>query len=321
MKSAKSKINEMITQKMIDRIRETGTLPWHQPWQSNAQRPRSLITGKPYRGVNAFMLHMYGYESPFWLTLKQVNERGGHIRKGEHSCPVVFFKIIEPKETDADQKKFILLRYYRVFNVAQCDGLKSKRLDEPSEPITGELPDAASVIEDMPGCPEIRYGYRQAAYSPPLDRVKMPERAQFLSGEAFYATLFHELAHSTGHPSRLNRKSLMTAAEFGSELYSQEELVAEMTAGFLCGHCGFLSKTEEESAAYLSHWLKALEANPEMLVKAGCQAQKAYDYITNAETAYQQTASAAVETVNETTEGWRIPLNQGEHHDNYPDAA
>ncbi len=133
----------------------------------------------------------------------------------------------------------------------------------------------------------------------------MPARKSFDSEDSFFATLAHELSHATGHPSRLNRKSLMDTKGFGTESYSQEELTAEMCAGFLCGHCGILAKVEENSAAYLKHWIEKLEADPSLLLKAGSQAQKAFDYIIgepvpkNPETVKtQQPAGAVVAPVN-----------------------
>ena len=116
---------------------------------------------------------------------------------------------------------------------------------------------------------------------PMQDVVRMPAKDTFKSSESLYSVLFHELAHSTGHETRLNRLAVGKATVFGSEEYSKEELVAEMGAAFLCGHCGILNGTETNSAAYLQSWLNALKADPSMLVKAGSQAQKAFDYITN----------------------------------------
>lgn len=283
MKTKRKDINKMITERLIERIQVSGTLPWKQPWSSQSLMPRNLISKKHYRGVNAFLLYAMGYESPHWLTMHQVNALGGKVRKGEHSTPVVFWKFFEPEDDDSGEqpkKRYAMLRYYRVFNSAQCQGLRTKRvLLSASE----SLPDrsrAAEVIRDMPDSPEIKYGHRRASYNRISDEVKVPLKRSFHSEDEFYATLFHELAHSTGHISRLNRKSLMGSAGFGSEPYSQEELVAEMTAGFLCGHCGIFNSVEDNSAAYLQHWINKLQAEPSMLLKAGSQAQKAFDCIT-----------------------------------------
>ncbi len=277
-------INKMITDRLIERIRSSGTLPWKKPWSSPEFVPTNLISKKPYRGVNAFLLHAMGYESPYWLTMNQVNGLGGKVRKGEHATPVVFWKFFDAeddKETENDpaKKRYAMLRYYRVFNAVQCDGLKVQNVPLNAELSPSDRSRAFEVIRDMPNPPTILYGYRQACYSRSADRVCMPHKSSFDSMDQFFSCLFHECSHATGHTSRLNRKSLMESKGFGSEPYSQEELVAEMTAGFLCGHCGILATVESNTAAYLKHWIEKLEADPSLLLKAGSQAQKAFDYI------------------------------------------
>lgn len=283
MKNGRNKINEMITQKMIDRISATGSLPWRKPWVSQDARPQNLISRKPYRGVNAFLLHMMGYAQPYFLTIKQANQLGARIRKGEKAMPVIFWKFIEPDEQsdDPEKKGYAMLRYYQVFNVAQCDGLPEGKIPKIEKPDREVCPiaEAERLIEDMPTSPRIEYDRSYAAYSPMADTVYMPTPDMFLGDEAFYSTLFHELTHSTGHKSRLARKGVTDLNRFGSHEYSKEELVAEMGAAFLCGHCGILPQVEDNSAAYLNGWLERLKADPSMLVTAGQQAQKAYDYI------------------------------------------
>jgi antirestriction protein ArdC len=282
-------INQMITDRLIERIKESGTLPWKKPWSTPNLMPRNLVSKKNYRGINAFLLYAMGYDSPYWLTMHQVNALGGKVRKGEHATPVVFWKFFEPEEDqelkdDQPKKRYAMLRYYRVFNAIQCEGLKvdSGALSSPFD--TQDHSTAAQVVRDIPDAPEIKYGFKRASYNRATDQVHMPAQIRFHSANEFYATLFHELAHSTGHPCRLNRKSLMESKGFGSDPYCHEELVAEMTAGFLCGHCGILNKVEANSTAYLKHWIEKLQAEPSLLLKAGSQAQKAFDYITNART-------------------------------------
>ena len=284
MKTSRKDINQMITDRIIERIKSTGLLPWKKPWKSPNEVPRSLITHKPYRGVNAFLLHAMGYASPCWLTMNQVNAMGGKVRKGEHACPVVFWKFFDEVADTADSpepnKRYALLRYYSVFNTEQCEGLPKDKL-----PVIGvvapfcHLEEAERLVNEMPDRPDIRHDSRRASYSPQGDLVRVPPRHLFTHAAGYYEALFHELTHSTGHSKRLNRKGLMEMQSFGSDAYSQEELVAEMGSAFLCGHCGILKKTEENSAAYLKHWLEQLKADPSLLVRAGSQAQKAYDYI------------------------------------------
>ncbi|VGO18800.1 ArdC family protein [Pontiella sulfatireligans] len=282
MSNGFKKINEMITQRMIDRINETGELPWKKPWASVSLMPRNLISKKPYRGVNVFLLHSLGYASPFFLSFKQVTELGGWVRKGERATPVVFFKFIEADEKeDPDAKSHCVLRYYRVFNTAQCDGLDGK-VPEVVVPKRSEhepLEIAERLLADMPDKPDINYARTLASYSPSMDTVSMPPKEWFASEHEFWAAMWHELSHSTGHQSRVGRKAIMEPHGFGSHEYSQEELVSEMSAAFLCGYCGILMSTEKNQAAYLKGWLARLKADQSLLIKAGCQAQRAFDYI------------------------------------------
>ena len=291
MKTSRKDINEMITQRLIERISKTGELPWKKPWSSPGLVPRNLLSGKPYRGANTFLLHAMGYASPCWLTMRQANALGGKIRKGEHACPVVFWKFIgdedndTPNETTAgttERKRYALLRYYSVFNVTQCEGLPEERVVIPAtetktfDPVS----EAERLVREMPDPPQIRYDSRRASYNPQRDLVRMPPREHFSSAGGFYDALFHELTHATGHEKRLNRKGVTQSTAFGSDPYSAEELVAEMGSAFLLGDCGLLKETEQNNAAYLKHWIERLKADPGMLVKAGSQAQKAYDWIT-----------------------------------------
>ena len=251
------KINEMITNRLIERMESMGSLPWKKPWSCESMVPRNLITKKPYRGVNVFLLHALGYESPYFLSMKQVNTMGGHVRKGEKSCPVIFWHFVEATtQEDPDAKGYALLRYYRVFNVTQCDGLDGK-VPEIGTPTRQHEPLAVAeeVVKAMPNPPTINHGCAWASYRPSQDRVLMPAPERFTTAEAYYSALFHELSHATGHVTRCARKAIMDPKGFGSHAYSQEELVAEMTAAFLCGWCGILLTTEENQVAYLNGWL------------------------------------------------------------------
>ena len=255
-----------------------GTVPWQKPWKSRTGLPRNLVSSKPYRGINVFLLLAMSYESPFWLTFRQALQLGGTVRKGEKSCPVVFWKetTIEDKESGEPQK-IPLLRYYHVFNVAQCDGLKT-RTGPVTEPVNGILkPD--EIVAHMPQRPEIKHGMIRAFYSPREDCVGLPVRERFERAEGYYATLFHELIHATGHESRLNRVTLTEKAGFGSNPYCKEELIAEMGAAFLCGQAEISERTIDNSAAYLNGWLEQLRNDKTLIVQAAAQAQKAADFI------------------------------------------
>lgn len=270
-------IYDQVTQRIIALL-EKGTIPWRKPWTVQTGLPRNFITKKPYRGINTFLLHAMQYESPFWLTYRQAMELGGHVRKGEKSCPVVFWKQLELEDKETgDKEKIPLLRFYYVFNAAQCEGLKN------APATTGEIPASRpeEIIAAMPQRPEIKHGMALACYSPSADAVSMPDRARFKKDAGYFATLFHELIHSTGHPSRLNRSTLTESAGFGSNPYCKEELVAEMGAAFLCGLAGIGETVLENSAAYVQNWLEQLQNDRKLIVQAAAQAQKATDFILN----------------------------------------
>lgn len=270
-------IYDQVTQRIIALL-EKGTIPWRKPWTVQTGLPRNLITKKPYRGINTFLLHSMKYESPFWLTYRQAMELGGYVRKGEKSCPVVFWKRLELEDEDTgEREKIPMLRFYYVFNAAQCEGLKNAPTPTLEAPAT--KPD--EIIAAMPQRPEIKHGMTLACYSPSADTVSMPDRARFNKDAGYFATLFHELIHSTGHPSRLNRSTLAESAGFGSNPYCKEELVAEMGAAFLCGLAGIGETVLENSAAYVQNWLERLQNDRKLIVQAAAQAQKATDFILN----------------------------------------
>lgn len=281
-----SKVYEVVTQRLIEAL-EQGTVPWRQPWK-RTDMPRNLVTKQAYRGSNVFALLFQGYRSPFWCTYKQALALGGHVKKGEKGTPIVFWRwISEKKQADGTVEKLERaipsVRYYTVFNVEQCEGLTVPvAADAPKgfDPVAA----AEQLVAGMPQRPAIVHGGDVASYAPAADIVSMPARESFYAAAGYYGTLFHELTHSTAHASRLGRKaSLKEWTAFGSPAYSQEELVAEMGASFLLASCDMVNEeTVQHSAAYLQNWLKALRADPSMLLFAGAQAQKAADYITGA---------------------------------------
>ena len=271
-----SKSYDRITERIVSLL-TAGTVPWHKPWHIKTGLPRNLITQRPYRGINVFLLMAMNYESPNWLTLRQANAMGGQIKPGEKSCPVVFWKPmkVEDKETK-EEKKIPFLRLYHVFNVSQCTGLKNVPPPDESAFIQ-TLP--AELVANMPQRPVIKHGMTMAAYSPASDVVSMPEPVRFQSEDHYYATLFHELVHSTGHEKRLKRASIMERNGYDSDPYAKEELIAEMGSAFLCGHAGIVDRTINSSAAYLEGWLKQFQQDKTLIVQAAAQAQRAADFI------------------------------------------
>ena len=283
-------IYAMVTDKIINLL-ENGVVPWRRPWTS-AGMPRNLVSKKPYRGVNVFLLSASKYISPFWLTMRQANELGGHIRKGEESTAVVFWKIEDAKRgtDDLDTEKSseknrrrFLLRFYRVWNLEQCE-LPQAVLDKLPKMETHEhdpIEAAERIIAAMPNPPEIQHAGSKAFYSPITDRITLPPRELFASAEEYYATALHETVHSSGSQKRLAREGICEAAPFGSAVYSKEELCAEMGAAFLCAEARISAAVIENQAAYVAGWLKKLRDDRKLLIHAAAQAQRAADFILN----------------------------------------
>jgi len=213
--------------------------------------------------------------------------RTGHVRKGERGTPVCFWKWIDRTEDEASgdepedehsEQRIPLLRYYVVFNAQQCRGI-DRRLPPPRTTTVEPIATAEAIVAEMPSPPRLQHRSMQAAYHPALDLVTIPALEDFEDAEAYHSTLFHELAHSTGHPSRLNRPTITDACPFGTTNYSKEELTAEMAAAFLCGHAGIENRTIDSSTAYIANWYGRLQQDPKLLVHSAAAAQKAADYV------------------------------------------
>lgn len=281
---------DTITARIMEQL-EQGTIPWQQPWNSVAGMPRNLLSQKAYRGINVWLLASAGYSSPYWLTFRQAQEIGGYVRKGEHGSPVVFWKWLERseesqdgEETDSTTRRVPLARLYTVFNVQQCD------LPERLQPFLTidnalgadsyrQIEACEQIVAQMPLQPAIQHGEARAYYRPVTDTVNMPTHSLFPKAEHYYSVLFHELTHSTGHASRLDRATLRDLLAFGDTNYSREELCAEMGAAYLCGVAGIANETVNNSAAYIHGWLGRLRSDKKVLVQAAAQAQKAADFI------------------------------------------
>jgi len=278
---------QVITDRIIEML-ERGVIPWRRTW-SKVSDPKNLNSGKEYRGINTFMLSAagaaFGYTSPYWITFRQAKERGGNIRRGEKGMPIIFYKLLEveredepqPNE-DEDSHKIPMIRYSTVFNVEQCDGI-----DYPTPEIVNldfnPIEACEEVVQSMPRPPTIKHGGTRAAYSSAQDCIMMPQQNLFETAEEYYCTLFHELVHSTGHDSRLNRDEIQKPSKYGSSAYAKEELVAEMGSAFLCSKAGIDSQVIENSAAYINSWTNRLKQDSKLLIGAASQAQKAADYI------------------------------------------
>ena len=287
---AEKSVYEIVTERIIEKLAE-GTVPWHKPW-SGGGCPKNLVSGKAYRGVNVLLLGSQDFTSPYWVTFKQAKQLGGTVRKGERSTPCIFWKFLardteNPVTGETESKQIPLVRYYSVFNIEQTDGIRHARLEaqaeepEPFNPIEA----AEAIVASYPDAPSISQDGRGSAfYRPATDSIHMPKPETFDSEASYYATLFHEMSHSTGHESRLNRPGVTDPIRHGSHNYSREELVAEMGSAFLLAQAGIDSDSlTDNSASYIQSWLKALRADPKLVVLAGAQAQKAVDHITGRE--------------------------------------
>jgi antirestriction protein ArdC len=295
-------VYQIVTSRILELL-ERGTVPWRAGWTaSGAGEPRSAITGKAYRGINSFLLAVAaqagGYRNDSWMTFRQAKELGGSIRKGEKGSLCIFWRILDGASTGSaddgattdataedetaprNARRRFVLRYYTVFNVEQCDGLPARFSAASAAAPTRQILPCERIISGFPRGPRIEHGFNSASYSVADDRIAMPAFAAFRAPEEYYATLFHEATHSTGHPDRLGRFSATDApAPFGSPDYSREELVAEMGSALLCARAGISCATIENQAAYIAGWLKTLQADSKAVVIAAAQAQRAVDHI------------------------------------------
>jgi antirestriction protein ArdC len=289
-------------QEVTDRIvaaLEQGVAPWIQPWAAGTGFPRNGRTGRPYHGLNVLLLWLTaqerGYTSQEWFTFNQAMQACGYrregrrwtwagtgpeparagVRKGERGTVVTFWKILPRRDeqgTDGGNRRGIpLLRHFVVFNRAQVDGLPPSRFEAPRhdwEPI-----EEAEAFVRGTGA-RVIVGGSVAGYSLGADAIGMPALADFAEVGAYYATLLHELAHWTGHPSRLDRD---LSGAFGSPSYAREELVAEMGGAFLCVALGIRGQLQHPE--YIAFWLNVLREDKRAIFHAASQARQVAEYL------------------------------------------
>ena len=277
-----------VYQEVTDRIvaaLESGTVPWRKPWTSGTSEHHNPVSKTVYRGINPFLLDLTaqaaGYGDPRWITFNQARAKGGCVRKGEKGTLVIFWKMLRKQDDETGELRTIpLLRHYRVFNIAQVDGIEWPKLERRT---FNPVECAEQIIREMQHAPVIQHGGPSAYYHPVLDTVQLPVREAFEDESAYYHTAFHELAHSTGHKTRLNRVEVTRArVAFGDGDYALEELVAELGAAMVAGRAGIEPRTNQ-NAAYIASWLKALRNDHKMIVTAAGRAQRAADYICDTE--------------------------------------
>jgi antirestriction protein ArdC len=263
---------------------EAGAGDWHMPWHhagSSIARPANVTSGKPYRGVNTLALWIAaqarGYASGTWGTYRQWQALGAQVRKGERSTAIIFWKQIGSAEDDqdvedADNRPRFVGRGYSVFNRCQVDGYESPAVD--ALPETERIPRAEAFLAAL--CIPTTLDADAAYYRLDLDRIFMPSFGSFEDAIAFIGTFAHEAAHATGAKHRLDRD---LTSRFSHQARAIEELVAELTAGYVLADLGLAHHPRPDHAAYIASWLKALNDDPRAIFTAASKAQQAADWM------------------------------------------
>ena len=277
----------VVTDRIIAEL-ESGIIPWNRPWTGVSEGAIRRSNGKPYSLINQLLLGKPGE----YLTFKQCKDEGGKVKKGAKSKMVVFWKVLHREKKDASgnvirdenglpvDDPIPMLHYYNVFHIDDCDGIQPKYPAEHLPATASPVERAEEIIAEYSGRAKLTMEHskqNRAFYSPSRHLVSLPLMEQFEDTAGYYETAFHELTHSTGHKSLLNRFSENDgAAAFGSESYSKEELVAEI------GACGILhelgletTKSFRNHAAYIQSWLSALKNDKRLIVSAAGRAEKA----------------------------------------------
>ncbi len=288
MNSTKQDLYARITSRIVADL-EQGVRPWVKPWSGEhlagkISRPLRH-NGVPYRGINVVTLWVEavskGFASPMWLTFKQAQELGAHVKKGEHGSLTVYadrFTKTDTSESGEETERSIpFLKSYTVFNAEQCEGLPAHYYAAPSNPLPALQRHAAVEAFTQASGAEIRHGGTRAYYNLTQDFIQLPPFETFKDAEGYYATSLHELTHWTMHGKRLNRD--FGRKRWGDEAYAMEELVAELGAAFLCADTGITPEVREDHASYLAHWLKVLKEDKRAIFTAAAHAQRAADYL------------------------------------------
>ena len=276
-----------VTARIVSEL-EAGRLPWVQPWGTTGSTgpglPRNALTARNYSGINVLILWRavikHGWPSQSWLTFRQAQEAGGCVRKGERGLTVVYADRFTPEaekerasREGGDPKAVPFLKRFTVFNVAQCEGLRSGLASDPAPLPEREIVPIAEDVIAASGV-EFRVGGNRAFYAPDTDIVQVPPQPAFFEQVNYYRTCLHELIHATGHANRLGRD---LANSFGSKDYAREELVAEMGSAFLCAALGIMPTVRH--ADYIGAWLDVLREDNRAIFRAASAATKAADWL------------------------------------------
>jgi len=284
-------VAKLVTDQFI-KILEAGQVDgkWSPCWNRATAMPHNATTGRAYNGINILLLWAAqmnnGFSSAQWASYKAWKKAGAQVRKGEKGQMIIYWNITTKVDAHGNEETFPMLRYFTVFNADQVDGW-----DLPEAPVTlfNRNAECERIINDTGA--QIVHGGGRACYIPSVDQIHMPKFEDFHTAEHYYSTTFHELAHWTGAKSRLNRD---LTGRFGDYAYGMEELVAELTAAFLCASLGFESTTRDDHLKYIKGWLEKIKEDKYAIITAASKADKAMQYILNgAEAQTEDLAEAA----------------------------
>ncbi len=269
--TARDKYNAIVKD-FIHKLENNDMEPWTKSWSMSSSLPKNFDTENTYNGMNILTLLDRGFKDSRWLTFNQAKKLGGTIKKGSKSTPIFFMKPVEKttlnERTGEEEKQYFLMQSYNVFSIEQVEGIAYEPEIKPSN-TNNPISDFIHTI----GIDEFR---GEPAYSAEHDVIFMPQIEEFKTENEYYSTYFHELTHSTGHKSRLDRFEKHTA--FGDKNYAFEELIAELGSNFHSIEHG-IEPNSKKQAAYLQSWISALKEKPQILYSAAAQASKSVHYL------------------------------------------
>jgi len=297
MKKTPSDKYQIVSDRLIELL-EKGVKPWAKPWSATGYQ--NLISGHLYQGINPLLCGLdcllNDWDQPYFLGFAQAKEMGWEIKKGSKSTWLRWggsYAVEEEKNGETLKTFKNTGKWLNVFNIACCDDDKSDRKIanlikiSPNKKLEFKPVEGLEQLIADTGA-KIRYGGDRAFYAPSVDRIQLPERESFHKVEGFYSTAIHELAHWTGHESRLDRPM---CGQFGSQSYAYEELIAELSAAFVGDRYG-LSAELENHASYLQSWLKALKEDKKYFFKAAFEARKATEFLLGETASHHESVAA-----------------------------
>jgi len=265
-----TKVYEILQEKILEKLDE-GVIPWRKTWVAGEGAPRNIITNKCYKGFNHMMLLCQGFSSPYWLTFNQIKQLKGTLIKGEKSTIITYWGTSKKKDED-DDSTYYFIKYYRVFNLNQTEGIVSKWEKEIPKYNNSPIKNCEQILKEMREFPEIHWGMKPC-YSLTTDKIGMPKLNDFETPEQYYSVFFHEMAHSTKAMHRMNRDTYS---------YAKEELIAEISASYLCGMAGIDRHVIDNQAAYIASWKKRIkEESVKLMVQVASEGEKVSNWILN----------------------------------------